>query len=190
MNTKDITMMAMFAAIIGVLGLFPPLVLPFSPVPITAQTLGVMLAGSILGAKRGGGSVLLVVALIAVGAPLLSGGRGGLGMLLAPGGGYILAWPIAAFVIGMIVHRAKKVTVINAVMANLAGGIIIIHAIGILYFSWLADLPLTAAALSSLTFLPGDLAKVMIAAFLSVKILQHSPFIFENDTGVKNVEHS
>ncbi|QQK76201.1 biotin transporter BioY [Salicibibacter cibarius] len=185
MNTKDITMMAMFAAIIGILGLFPPLILPFSPVPITAQTLGVMLAGSILGAKRGGGSALLVVALIAVGAPLLSGGRGGLGILLAPGGGYILAWPIAAFVIGFIINHAKNVTVINTVMANLAGGVIVIHLSGILYFSWIAGLPLTAAALSSLTFLPGDLAKAIIAAILSAKILQHSPFLFQNSAGVR-----
>ncbi|MCA0341275.1 MAG: biotin transporter BioY, partial [Proteobacteria bacterium] len=53
MTTRDIVLVALFAAIIVVLGLLPPITLGFIPVPITAQTLGVMLAGCILGAKRG-----------------------------------------------------------------------------------------------------------------------------------------
>ena len=78
MNTRDIVLIALFAAIIVVLGLLPPIMLGFIPVPITAQSLGVMLAGCILGAKRGATAVLLVLLLVAIGLPVLSGGRGGL----------------------------------------------------------------------------------------------------------------
>lgn len=76
MKIKDMMFTAIMAAVIAVLGLLPPIPLPFIPVPITVQTLGVMLAGSILGARLGGVSLLLFVVLIGLGAPLLSGGRG------------------------------------------------------------------------------------------------------------------
>src|SRR5699024_718681 len=108
MKLQDLMYIALFAAIIGVLAIFPPIPIPFIPVPITAQTLGVMLAGGILGARRGGLSVLLLLILVAVGAPLMPGGRGGLGVLIGPGGGYVLAWPIAAFVIGYLAEKGKN----------------------------------------------------------------------------------
>src|SRR5699024_11604592 len=91
---------SLFTAIVGVMAFFPPIPSPFIPVPITAQTLGVMLAGGLLGARRGGLSLLIFILLVAVGAPLLAGGRGGLGLLFGPGGGYILVWPLAVFIIG------------------------------------------------------------------------------------------
>src|SRR5690625_678670 len=111
MNLRDMMFVALFTAIIGAMAFFPPILIPGIPVPITAQTLGVMLAGGLLGAKRGGLSLLIFIALVAVGVPLLAGGRGGLGALLGPGGGYILAWPIAAFVIGYLVE--KNITHLN-----------------------------------------------------------------------------
>jgi biotin transport system substrate-specific component len=80
---------AMFTAVMCVLGFLPPIPLPFSPVPITAQTLGVMLAGSILGARLGGLSLVVFLLVVAVGAPVLSGGRGGFSVLLGPSAGYL-----------------------------------------------------------------------------------------------------
>lgn len=75
---------ALFAALIGVLGMIPPIPLGFIPVPITAQTLGVMLAGGFLGKKTGSLSLILFIVLVALGLPLLSGGRGGLSALVGP----------------------------------------------------------------------------------------------------------
>ena len=74
---RNMTRIALFAALIAALGLIPSLTLAFG-VPITAQSMGVMLAGAILGAKRGALAVLLFMALVALGLPLLAGGRGGL----------------------------------------------------------------------------------------------------------------
>lgn len=78
MKTRDLVLISLFAAIIIALGLLPPITLGFIPVPITAQSLGVMLAGVVLGAKRGTLAVLLTILIAAIGLPVLSGGRGGL----------------------------------------------------------------------------------------------------------------
>ena len=85
MTTRDIVLIALFAALTAALGLFPPIYV--FAVPITAQTLGVMLAGSVLGSKRGGLAMLLFLVLVAVGAPILAGGRGGFGIFASPSGG-------------------------------------------------------------------------------------------------------
>ena len=75
MKTRDLAYIALFAALTAVLGLVPTI--PIGPVPITVQNLGLMLAGSILGARRGLLSQLLFLVLVAVGLPVL-GGSGGL----------------------------------------------------------------------------------------------------------------
>ena len=85
---KNLTHIALFAALIAVLGLVPKIDLA-SGVPITAQSLGVMLCGTVLGARRGALAVGLFLLVTLAGLPLLSGGRGGLGVLL--GGGVFLA---------------------------------------------------------------------------------------------------
>ena len=82
---RSVTLIALFAALIAALGLVPKFTLA-AGVPITAQTLGVMLCGTVLGARRGGLAVLLFLALVALGLPLLAGGRydGGCAAPVAP----------------------------------------------------------------------------------------------------------
>ena len=79
MTTRDLVLSALFAALIVALGLIPAIPVGALPVPITPQSLGVMLAGLILGPVRGGLAVALVVLLVVLGLPVLSGGRGGFG---------------------------------------------------------------------------------------------------------------
>jgi len=93
-KTKDLAYIALFAAITAVLGLVPAI--QVGPVPITAQTLGVMLAGSILGARRGFLSQLLFLVLVAIGLPLLASGTGGLAVFAGPTAGYLISAPISA----------------------------------------------------------------------------------------------
>ncbi|MBO3187834.1 biotin transporter BioY, partial [Dermatophilus congolensis] len=77
-SARDLSLVASFAALIWVLGV-PGAIDPVgSGVPITLQTLGVMLAGAVLGARRGAAASLVVIALCAIGLPVLAGGRGGL----------------------------------------------------------------------------------------------------------------
>ena len=85
-TSRDLALIATFTGVVAALGLVPLFTPPGFPVPITAQSLGVMLAGAILGARRGFCSLLLFLVLVAVGLPLLAGRRGGLGVFAGPVG--------------------------------------------------------------------------------------------------------
>jgi biotin transport system substrate-specific component len=162
-ETRDAVLIAAFAAITIVLGAIPPLSVPVIPVPITAQTLGVMLAGAILGARRAFLALGLFVLLVALGLPVLAGGRGGISVFAAPSGGFILAWPVGAAIVGAILSRSARPSPLLLAAANLIGGIVAIYAIGIPWLAATAHLPLARAALGSLVFVPGDLVKALIA---------------------------
>ncbi|WP_101842757.1 biotin transporter BioY [Halobacillus sp. Marseille-P3879] len=178
MKLKTMVYAALFAAIMGALGLLPPIVTPFTPVPITAQTLGVMLAGSILGAKRGGLSLLLFVLLVTFGAPLLAGGRGGLGVLFGPSGGYILSYPIAAYLIGFLVERFwNKLNLGLYIAINIIGGILFVYACGVTYLSFITETPWTKAMWAAFVFIPGDLVKVVVASLLAGQINRVYPIM-------------
>lgn len=90
------------ALMVAILVLFGYISIPigFSPVPITLQTLAVMLAGGLLGPLYGFLSIALVVVLTALGFPLPHG-TGGLAVLLGPTGGYVIMWPFAALLMGL-----------------------------------------------------------------------------------------
>ena len=172
---RNLTMIALFAALIAALGLIPALTLGFG-VPITAQTLGVMLCGTILGAKRGALAALLFVALIALGLPLLVGGRGGLGVFASPTVGFLLGWPIAAFVTGFIVERWRAAPLgIVAGIASVIGGIGVIYGCGIIGMSIVLDKTLAEAALLVTAFLPGDAIKAIVAGALTGALAKARP---------------
>jgi biotin transport system substrate-specific component len=178
LTTRDMVHIALFAAIMAALGLLPPIPVGFIPVPITAQSMGVMLAGSILGAKRGGLAILLFLALVAVGLPLLAGGRGGLGVFFGPTAGFLISWPIGAFVTGWLTERFwKRLGFAHLLGACAAGGIFVVYVIGIIGLSLIAGLPLEKAAAGSITFIPGDLVKAVIAAFVARTVNRSYPVI-------------
>src|SRR6185436_11274806 len=104
LSSRDLALVASFAALIAVLGLPGAFLLPGNPVPVTLQTLGVMLAGSILGWKRGALSVIVLL-LVATGLPLLSGGRTTIVALAGPSAGYLVGWVFGAAAIGWLVQR-------------------------------------------------------------------------------------
>ncbi len=184
MSTRDLVHIALFAAIVAALGLIPPLTIGFIPVPITAQSLGVMLAGAILGAKRGGLAVLVFVLLVAIGLPVLAGGRGGLGIFFGPSGGFVLAFPIAAFAIGWLIERTwNRLGFFTAFASILAGGIGVIYVIGVPWLAAAADLTLVQAITGSAAFLPGDCIKAAIAAMICVTIKRAYPVIRPGHAG-------
>jgi biotin transport system substrate-specific component len=165
----------LFAALIAVLGLIPKFDLPFTAgVPITAQTLGVMLAGLVLGARNGALAVLLFLFVVALGAPVLSGGRGGLGVFFGPTVGFLLGWVVGALVCGLVYQSLKKLmpgrTFISGLLACVLGGVLTIYAVGIPGLAIVAKMEMSKAALATLAFLPGDLVKSLIAAWLVSKL--------------------
>ncbi len=177
LTTRDIVLIALFTAVTAGLGAFPPVTLA-AGVPITAQTLGVMLAGGILGAVRGGLAILLFIVLVAVGVPILAGGRGGFGMLLGPSGGFLLAWPVTAFLIGLAVERLwSRLTFWHALAVNLLIGIGVLYACGVPWMAMAASMPLDAAAVIAAGFIPGDIIKAALAAFVVVTLKRSYPII-------------
>ena len=165
--SRDLALIAVFAGIIAALGLLPAFYAFGSAVPITAQTLGVMLAGLVLGPRRGALAVLLFLALVAVGLPLLSGGRGGLGVFVGPSVGYLIGFPVGAFVVGLIAHRAGAYHVVRGLVATVVGGIAVVYAFGIPGTALVLDISLRASAVGALAFLPGDLVKAVLAAVIA-----------------------
>lgn len=175
-NVRDLTHVALFAAVMGVLGLMPPIPIGVMPVPITLQTLGVILAGGMLGARLGAMSQIVFLLLVATGMPLLSGGRGGLGVFVGPSAGYIISWPITAFLIGTIQTRFSKVHLWNVLPLNVTVGIFTVYLIGVPVQAFVMNLGIWDVAKASLIFLPGDLIKATIASVLIVNLQKYPVF--------------
>jgi biotin transport system substrate-specific component len=157
-----------------VLGLVPKIDLA-AGVPITAQSLGVMLCGTVLGSKRGALAVLLFLALTAIGLPLLSGGRGGLGVFTSPSVGYLIGFPIAAFVAGLIVERTTAPIGYAAFGGAVIGGIVILHILGIIGMSIMLNKTFLEAAALDMAYLPGDAIKALLAGVITRSIAQMRP---------------
>jgi len=175
-EARDTARVAVFAAVIVALGLMGPIPVP-GLVPITAQTLGVMLAGTVLGWKRGAAALLVLYVLVAVGLPVLSGGHGGLGVFVRPSVGYLIGWLPGAIVTGLIAHSGR-ITWWRTAAASIVGGIVVIYAFGIPVQAAIADLPIGATVIASLAFLPGDLIKVALAVVLTVSLYRAYPTAF------------
>lgn len=169
MTTRDFVLIALFTALVVALGMVPGIPIAAIPVPVVLQNLGIMMAGALLGARRGALVALLLVVLVAVGLPVLSGGRGGLGVLMGPTGGFVIGWVFGAFVTGLVVDalapsRSGLVRTVGAVLLGVAlGNILVVYTLGVLWLSLSTGTPLLTAAAGMGIFVPIDLAKGVIA---------------------------
>ncbi|ELY57839.1 biotin transporter BioY [Natronococcus jeotgali] len=143
--------------------------IPFSPAPITLQVLFVFLAGLLLGPVWGPASILLYLAAGGIGLPVFAGMSGGLGVLVAESAGYLWSYPIAAGLIGLLVHRGTDLrdpaAVSTAVVvAALVAATALIYAMGVGYMAWLLELELwEAVTVGALPFVPGEVLKIAAA---------------------------
>jgi biotin transport system substrate-specific component len=169
---RDLAQIAIFAALIAALGLPGALSIGAVAVPITFQTLGVMLAGAILGARKGFLAVLLVLALAAAGLPLLSGGRGGLvWFTTSPAAGYLYGWLLGAALIGALTQLLlPRYRFWPALGATILGGIVVIYAIGVPVTAINLGIPLWAALVDSAKFLPGDVLKAVVTVIVARQV--------------------
>lgn len=172
---RNLVMVAFFAALIAALGLLPKLTLGFG-VPITAQSLGIMLCGTVLGARRGALAVLLFLLLVALGLPLLAGGRGGLGVFVSPSAGYLFGFPLAAAATGLVMERWRPPSVfLAAFAASVAGGVVVLLVPGVIGMSITLGKSLPEAALLGLPFIPGDLIKAVMAGWITAGLAKFRP---------------
>ena len=177
-STKDVVYIALFAAVTAALALFPALPLSVTGVPITAQSMGPMLAGSIVGWKRGTLSQLLFLVLAAIGLPVLAGGTGGLGVFAGPNGGYLVGWVVTALVVGWLFERCwARLNIVLAVLIIAFGGIVILYAIGSGWIALSTQLSYGPALVTNAPFLLGDVVKVLLCAVIAMAVKRAYPII-------------
>ncbi|MGM0437614.1 MAG: biotin transporter BioY [Bacillota bacterium] len=164
MKLKSMTRISIMAALTA-LGAFIIIPLPGSPVPVTLQLLFTFLAGGLLGAKGGFYSQVIYVLLGSAGLPIFAGGTGGIGALFGPSSGYIYGFLIAGYLAGLGKRNFKTKLFYN--FAGL-GVVYILGTIGLMLYTGLA---FPKALMSGVApFIPGDVIKVILAAYLTNKI--------------------
>lgn len=137
---------------------------PFSPVPITGQTFGVVLLGALYGWKRGGATMLAYLAEGAAGLPVFAEGKSGMLVVTGTTGGYLVGFIAAAAVVGWLAERGWDRKVWTAFLAMVIGSAVI-YLFGV---TWLAALIgfNKAVTLGLYPFIPGDIAKIALATAL------------------------
>jgi biotin transport system substrate-specific component len=138
--------------------------LPFSPVPITGQTLALFLMAAALGRARAVAATVAYLAEGAAGMPVFAGGAGGAYVLLGPSGGYLAGFLPAAWIVGSLSERGFDRRFGTTALAMLAGN----AAVWFAGLAWLARFtgPSRAVALGFTPFFPGDILKIAAAAAL------------------------
>ncbi len=173
-KTKDISICAVFAALVAV-GAF--IKIPIPVCPITMQTLFVLMAGMLTGAKRGAISILIYMIIGLIGIPVFTQG-GGIGYVMVPTFGYIIGFAAGAFVTGFICSKLNKLTVVKIFLAGLAG-IAVIYLFGMTYYYFISNYaaggnPIDLYNLFYFCFLlviPGDLISCLVAALLAKRLI-------------------
>ena len=166
MSTKNLVYTALMTAVICILGLVPGIPLPFMPVPIVLQNIGIFLAG-----------VIIFLLLAATGLPLLSGGRGGIGVFAGPSAGFLFLYPVVAYLIGLVRDRFKNhINFFTLFIGMLVFGVLLLDIVGTIIMGFIIHMPISKAFLLSFTFVPGDIIKAIIASLIGTTLLNHSRF--------------
>lgn len=175
----DIALVAVFAALIGAFSLTPAINIPWSPVPITLQTLAIALTAMIIGPWLGFLATMLYLVLGFVGLPVFAGGASGISVLAKASAGYLIGFPIYAFVVGLLtvlfLKKGLKWAIPTLVVAGLIGSIVIIHPMGIAGMHFNLNVSWATAAKLDLPFWPGDIVKTVLAALVATAVHKAFP---------------
>lgn len=164
----DMIYAALFATLISVFG-YISIPLPFSPVPLTGQTLMIMLVGCVLTPLQAGLSVITFIFMGIIGLPVFSGGASGIGVIVGSNGGYLMGFLIGSIVISLIKNKNSSVT--SMLLANIIGGIVVVYILGVLWLSHITGIGVYRAFIvGALPFIIGDLIKAIVAALVAKRI--------------------
>lgn len=186
----DVALIAAFAALVAVCALLPAIKVA-GPVPITLQTLAVLLSGAVLGSRRGFLAVLLYVVAGAAGLPIFSGGAAGLAVLTGPTAGYLLGFPLAAGLCGAIVERLPRRTLVSVPAifgAGLLSSALLIHTLGMAGLVLRADLTWGQAWDIDKIFWVGDVLKNVAMALVATAVHRAFPDLLARETSSSPAE--
>lgn len=159
--TRSISLAVVFSLLTA---LAAQIVIPIGPVPITGSTFAVLLTGALLGSRLGAMAMIVYLFEGAIGLPFFYGGHGGLAHIFGPTGGYLVAFPAAAFITGAFAENGWDKRFLTAVAAMAVGSIVILLA-GWAWFAVLMNTNLIAAfKVSVAPHLIGDIVKIILAA--------------------------
>lgn len=167
-RTKQMVLIALMTAVTCVLGPLS-IPLPFSPVPISLTNFAIFLAIFVLGMKSGTISFIIYLLLGAVGVPVFSSFRGGFQVLAGPTGGYLIGFIFLALIMGFALdHFDRKLvpTIIGMII-----GMVVCYAFGTVWLAKLLSLSFKEGLMMGvIPYLPGDVAKIIIAAIVGPKL--------------------
>lgn len=173
-STKYITYIAIFVSLIAVCSFIS---IPLQ-IPITMQSFAIMLCGSLLGKKRGTIAVLIYILLGVIGLPVFAGFSSGIAVISGPPGGYIIGFIFMSFIIGLIIEKLGNKTYILALA--MFSGLIVCYIFGSLWFLFIytkgnSNL-LTCLSLCVFPFIIPDIAKIILATFITNRLSKNSFF--------------
>lgn len=174
-SIRDMALVSMFTALTAI-GAF--ISIPLGPVPITLQSLFVILSGIVLGARLGALSQIVYILLGLIGLPIFAGFTGGIGSVMKPSFGFIIGFIFAAFIVGLISHREGHLSIKRITLASLAGTVVI-YIFGLPYMYYILNTVMGSGLsfiqifnMGCLLFLPSDFVKFIVASYVGVKLLK------------------
>jgi len=166
LSVRDMVLVALFAALTAVMAQIS-IALPVGPVPITGQTLAVMLSGALLGARLGAYSQVIYLLLGAVGLPVFAKAQAGFNVLVGPTGGFLFSFILAAYVIGKLLERRQKPSLPYLALVAAIGGMLVVYLIGVPWLAYVTGMTLSRAlAVGVWPFVVGDILKVFISSVI------------------------
>jgi biotin transport system substrate-specific component len=166
MKTKDMALIGLFAALLAICSWIS---IP-TTIPFTLQTMGVFLAVGLLGGKRGTISILLYLLIGAIGVPVFSGFKGGIGALAGPTGGYLIGFVGTALIMWLFTARFGSST--KVLFLSMILGLMVCYCFGTLWFMWIYNRTQGAISLMGtlsacvFPFIIPDLIKMAVAILL------------------------
>lgn len=179
-SSRDLALVAMFTALLAVLGL-PGGISFFGSVPVTLQSFGWMLTACLLGPWRAALTMIVFNLLLIAGMPIAAGGKGGLGVITGPSGGYLVGAIFGMFVTGWLArqvqrrHLGRTATLMGLFLACVIGCMGVIYLVGIPWTAWRLGSGTLGVAQAAVQFLPGDLVKAGLAALVTVTVAAAYP---------------
>jgi biotin transport system substrate-specific component len=165
-NLRMMTLAALFTALTAICA---QVSIPIPYIPINLALLAIHLAGAVLGAKYSSASVIAYLLLGAAGLPVFAGFRGGIAVFAGNTGGYLLGYILCALLTGLLCRGSLS---LPELCLGMVPGTLVCYALGTTWLTMAAKLSYAAAlAAGALPFLPGDIVKILLAAFLAQRLI-------------------